>query len=156
GAVAHEADAPPFAGEVAEAAADFDVEPVEQLAADLRIVDTLREPDRGELRKPALFGEQAEPQLGERVLELGTDLRVTRPRGVESFVEHDTQSRMERVQHRDGRGVVIAPRAADVVGDEAEIEVPRLRRVHPTPNARDRAVGEDTPRKAGRNPQGLP
>ena len=61
-AVAHEADAPALARELAQAATDLDVEALEQLAAHLGVVDAVGEPHRSELREPALFREEAEAE----------------------------------------------------------------------------------------------
>ena len=63
---------------------------------------------------------------------------------------------MQRVEHRDRRGVVVAARAADVVGDEAEVEVPRLRRVRAAASrARPRASEKLTGDEAGRHAEAL-
>ena len=67
--VAHQADAPTLAGEVAEPAADLDVEAGAQLAAHLGVVDAVGQPDRRELRQPSLLRERPEAELGQRVLQ---------------------------------------------------------------------------------------
>ena len=50
---------------------------------------------------------------------------------------------MQCVEHRDRRGVVVTARAAHVVGDEAEVEIPRLRRIRATADPVDRALYVD-------------
>src|SRR5262245_33321576 len=63
-------------------------------------------------------------------------------RGVETLVEDNTEPGVERVEHRDGRGVVIAARAPDVVGDQRKVEVPRLCRRRTRSDALDGAGRE--------------
>ena len=118
--MAHEADAPALARELAEPAADLDVEAGPQLAAHLGVVDAVGQPHRRELREPALLARTA-----------GSRARAARPAaaaptwrwracdGVEPFVEQHAEARVQRVEHRDRRGVVVAARGADVVGDAA-------------------------------------
>ena len=83
---------------------------------------------RCELRQPTVLGEGAEAELGQRVLEQAADVTVPRVRRVEPFGEQHAETGVQRVEHRDRRGVVVAARGADVVGEQREVEVPALRR----------------------------
>src|SRR5690606_23255244 len=60
---------------------------------------------------------------------------------VEALFEHHSEAGMQRVDHRDRRGVVVRTRSAssDVLGDHVEIEIPRLGRFE---QLGERSVGD--------------
>ena len=134
----------PLPASAPKPAADFDREARPQLAAHLRVVDPFGQPHAGEFGQPAFFGERAESELGECVLQERTDMTMPGAGGFESFVEQHAEPRMQRVQHRDRRGVVIPARAADIVGDQRKVEIPATapdvaRVVHALDGARRRS-----------------
>ena len=101
---------------------------VRSSAAQLGVVDAVGQPDRCELRQPPLLGEEAEAELGQRVLEQAADVRCRACDASSPSSSNTPRPACERVEHRDRRGVVVAARGADVVGEQREVEVPRLRR----------------------------
>ena len=78
-AVAHEADAPALAREVAEAAADLDVEAAEQLAAHLGVVDTSGSHTDVSCGRRRSSANEPEAELGQRVLQQRADLPRAAP-----------------------------------------------------------------------------
>src|SRR5262245_34135925 len=78
------------------------------------------------------------------------------PDGVEALLEHCSQAGVQRVDHHDGRRVVIATRrAADVGADEPQVEVPRLRWMHAVAQPVHGALPERERREPGRDSQAL-
>ena len=98
GRVAHAADAPGLPGELAEAAADLDAVAVEELAAQLGVVDAVGQPRGGELGQPvALGGEEREnPSSGSAVLQGRAARGVPRPGGLEPLVEQRAEPGVQR------------------------------------------------------------
>ena len=91
----------------------------------------------------ALGYHEPEAELRELGLEPRAHGEMPRPRRLESLVEHRAERGVQREDHGDGCGVVVhARRAGNVVGDQREVEVPRLRRSIARLQAGDGAVGE--------------
>ena len=103
----------------------------------------------------ALLGEELEAELGEAALQPVTHGPVARPRRSEPFVEHRAEAGVESEDHRDRRGVVVLASRADVVADESEVEVPRLRRGLPGTDPVDGTGGERDRRETRRDAEAL-
>ena len=93
------------------------------------------------------------PSSGSASCNSPPDVAVPGVGGVEALFEHDAEARVQRVEHRDGRGVVIAAGGADVVGEQREVEVPRLRGLRRGRGPRSTARGE---KLTGDSPGGTP
>ena len=127
-ALAHHADPPRAPGQRAEAAADLDAVLAQQRAADGGLVDRLRHA-HGQQRVQllAVGGEALEAQdAPERSAQRLVRARVTRPARVEPLFVDDPQPLVQRVDHVDGRGVVVGARAVGepVVDHRLQVEVP--------------------------------
>src|SRR5580704_11801595 len=103
-----------------------------------------------------VLGEELEPESGQLVLQPGADPAVASPHRVESLVEDGAERSVERLDHRDGRGVVVrALRARDVALEETDVEVPGLWRSRACAHAGPGALGEREGRQSGRDTEAL-
>ena len=127
-ALAHHADPPRAAGEGAKAAADLDPVLAQQRAADSGLVDALRDAHRQQRVQLLAVGREAlEAQYREGGAQRLVRARVTFPARGKPFLLHDPQPLVQRVDHVDGRGVVVGARAVGepVVDHRLQVEVPR-------------------------------
>ena len=96
-----------------------------------------------------------EAELGERVLQQAADAPVPLPRLLEPFLEQHAEPGVQRVEHRDRRGVVIAARGADVVGEQSRGRGTTTARA-PTGCAHVRPRGREADRReTGRDAEAL-
>ena len=93
------------------------------------------------------------PELGQRALQLRADLRVARPRRLEPFVEQHAEAGVQRVEHRDRRGVVVAARAARRSRRSARGRGTTTAAAAPGPSTRSTARSE---KLTGARPGGTP
>src|SRR5262245_42715498 len=120
---AHQPDAPDLPRERAEASADFDVELVEQVFADRRLVDAVGDPHGVERPQPlALLWQQREAERRERSDKRLVMAFVAGPARFEPFFFDDRKRLIKSVDERRRHSVVILP-ANPVVLEQGEIEV---------------------------------
>ncbi|MBK7928241.1 MAG: diguanylate cyclase [Bryobacterales bacterium] len=124
---AHDADPEDFAGEGSKAAEDFDAVAVHEALADGHVGDAFG--DAGGVQRPeALAGgdEHAEAHRFEAGDEGFVIALVAGKARREPFFADDLEGFAHGVEHRDGRGVVVAVGGAVVFVEEFEVEIPAL------------------------------
>ena len=119
---AHQSDAPGFALEVAEAAADFEVVVAEQRSANLHVAHPLRNSHQGEGREPnrSVDGKLESELLQSSIERLGL-LAVPCVAAFQPFVEREPERSMECKDHVDGGSVMVDALAAEVLPEQAQI-----------------------------------
>jgi len=122
---AHDADAEDLAGQLAHAAGDIDAELIEQALADLGVVDAFGDAD-GVERGQTVAGGGVHPQAqGFDAADEGVvGGQVPCEAVLDAFVEDGSEALLERVEHGDGRGVVVALGNQEVLEQALQVQVP--------------------------------
>src|SRR5690348_2113284 len=126
--IAHQANAPELAFDGAEAAADFDIEFVEELIAGFGVVHSGGDFDAGD-GNHAIFGignEKFEAHGFEAGDEGVAIVAMAFPARFESLFENDAEGFAEREDEGNGSGVVIGALLAPVIHGGGEVEIPAL------------------------------
>ena len=150
--MAHQADAPDLAGQIAETGADLEVELVEQAAAHDGIVHALGDADGIELRQALLFGhDETDPHRFQAGLQRLVVVGVAFPGVLQAFLAQHHQRFVQCVERIHRRRVVIGALGAlaPVTHNQVEIEEPALHPGLAIPDLVDRALAEGDRRQAG-------
>ncbi len=127
GTGAHEADAPGFAFEGTEAAADFNVVVFEEAFAGGDVIDAIGNFDGVEHGEVVAFlGDVGNSHVVEAGAEEGVHVDVAGPAVFEAFFEDEGEGFLQAVEHIDGGGVVVEAFLPPVLADHVEVEVPGL------------------------------
>lgn len=126
---AHQPDAPGFAFEIAEPTSDLEVVVTKELRSNLGVVHSLGNPDEREGREAhrGVDGE-LQTELSQAAIKGLSLLPVPRVAAFQPFVEREPERSMKGEDHVDGGSVMVDPLAAEVLPEQAEIQVPASHR----------------------------
>mmetsp|Transcript_11507 Transcript_11507/g.39301 ORF Transcript_11507/g.39301 Transcript_11507/m.39301 type:complete len:370 (+) Transcript_11507:389-1498(+) len=158
--VAHKADAPDDAVQLAETAGNLDVVVFEAVLDHGPAVNALRDLDRCQRGQAVLIlhmGLQAD--LLEALPEELAVLAMPLPAVLEALLGEHLEALAERIQHGDGRRVVVGARGVavghHVLADHVHVEVPVLDRLRTPRHLLEGALAKGQRGHAGRDAEGL-
>src|SRR6266852_3298261 len=153
---AHQPDSPHFALEGAEPGTDFDVEYFQQFGAHGSVVDAVGNLDGGELRQAmALLSSKIEAHRFESGVQSHGVRAMALEARVESLFNDDPERFVNRIVHRDRRGMMIDAVGTTVALDHREVEVPRTAFALALAHGLHGALAERHRRESGRRADSL-
>jgi hypothetical protein len=123
--MAHQADAPDLAFQLAKTAPDLDVELVEQRLPYPDVVDVRRDAHRGEhIESVALLRVKLQSHGGDACMKGAAHPGMPLDASFQTFFEDDVECFVQRVHHVDGRRVMVEPARCPVVRQQRQVEIP--------------------------------